>query len=172
MKLNTFKNLIIAVVLLFSTNINSQNILSAVDNTKQYKTIELINMDKNLSIFSNLLTLSGLDISLAFTNYDHSLFIPNNAAFTSMSINDFAKLTNPNNRAQLLSFVNSHFVASKFSSYDIKESDFIGLPNNKRINISTLANTVRVNGEKIIQADIESANGVIHVIDGVIKDVK
>jgi hypothetical protein len=42
-------------------------ILNGVDNTSEYKTIELINMDKDLSTFANLLTLSGLNISLALT---------------------------------------------------------------------------------------------------------
>jgi uncharacterized surface protein with fasciclin (FAS1) repeats len=53
-------------------------ILNGVDNTSEYKTIELINMDKDLSTFANLLTLSGLNISLA----NYTLLVPTNEAFS------------------------------------------------------------------------------------------
>jgi hypothetical protein len=53
-------------------------ILNGVDNTSEYKTIELINMDKDLSTLQMLLTL-GLNISLALTTEPHTLLVTNEA---------------------------------------------------------------------------------------------
>jgi hypothetical protein len=68
MKTNFFK--IITIVTTFiSVQAFAQvdgPILNGVDNTSEYKTIELINMDKDLSVFANLLTLSGLNLFGAY----------------------------------------------------------------------------------------------------------
>jgi hypothetical protein len=94
MKTN-FLKLSLSAVFIFSSSVFAQvdgPILNGVDNTSEYKTIELINMDKDLSVFANLLTLSGH--SLALTTEPHTLLVPTNEAFSKMSIKRFAELTN------------------------------------------------------------------------------
>jgi uncharacterized surface protein with fasciclin (FAS1) repeats len=108
-------------------------ILNGVDNTSEYKTIELINMDKDLSTFANLLTLSGLNISLATP--PHTLLVPTNEAFSKMSIKRFVELTNPKNKAELVLFMNDHFLSKKYTSYEFKNADIISNGNNTKINI-------------------------------------
>jgi uncharacterized surface protein with fasciclin (FAS1) repeats len=83
MKTNFFTIITIVTTFMFSSSVFAQvdgPILNGVDNTSEYKTIELINMDKDLSTFANLLTLSGLNISLALTE-PHTLLVPTNEAF-------------------------------------------------------------------------------------------
>jgi uncharacterized surface protein with fasciclin (FAS1) repeats len=84
MKTNFFTIITIVTTFMFSSSVFAQvdgPILNGVDNTSEYKTIELINMDKDLSTFANLLTLSGLNISLALTTEPHTLLVPTNEAF-------------------------------------------------------------------------------------------
>ena len=90
MKTNFFKIITIVATFIFSSSVFAQldgPFLNGVDKTSAYKTIELINMDKDLSTFANLLTLSGLDLSLALTTEPHTLLVPTNKAFSKMSIN-------------------------------------------------------------------------------------
>lgn len=162
----------LTVALLISVTItsqlNAQNALSGVENTKEYSTLDLINMDKDLSVFANLLTLSGLNTSLAFTNFDHTVFIPNNEAFADMTIEKFAELTNPNNRAKLVKFVNRHFTSSKIYSSELEDANILDLDDGEKIKIYKDGNTISIGGAEINTADIDSKNGVVHIVDSIV----
>jgi uncharacterized surface protein with fasciclin (FAS1) repeats len=116
MKTNFFKTITIVATLILSSSVFAQvdgPILNRVDNTSEYKTIELINMDKDLSTFANLRTLSELNLSLALTTEPHTLLFPANNAFSKMSIKRFVELTNPKNKTKLNKFINDHFLTKK-----------------------------------------------------------
>lgn len=166
------RNLIYTLALFFNIviayHLNAQNALSTIDNTEAYSSMDIIYMDKNLSVFANLLNLSGLSISLAFVDNDHTLFVPSNEAFADMSIEKFAELTNPNNRVMLTDFVTRHFVKSKLHSFDIKEADVLDLDNDKTIEIYNGPDTITVGGANIINADIDTKNGVMHILNNYI----
>ncbi|MFT7163583.1 MAG: putative surface protein with fasciclin (FAS1) repeats [Flavobacterium sp.] len=172
MKTNFFKIITIVTTFLLSSSVFAQvdgPILSGVDNTSEYKTIELINMDKDLSTFANLLTLSGLSVSLALTTEPHTLLVPTNEAFSKMSIKRFVELTNPKNKTELVLFMNDHFLSKKYTSYEFKHADIISNGNNTRINIYKDDYYLSFGGAKVIQADIKSKNGMIFIVDGFIE---
>jgi uncharacterized surface protein with fasciclin (FAS1) repeats len=172
MKTNFFKIITIVTTFMFSSSVFAQvdgPILSGVDNTSEYKTIELINMDKDLSTFANLLTLSGLSVSLALTTEPHTLLVPTNEAFSKMSIKRFVELTNPKNKTELVLFMNDHFLSKKYTSYEFKHADIISNGNNTKINIYKDDYYLSFGGAKVIQADIKSKNGMIFIIDGFIE---
>ncbi|MGO4818100.1 fasciclin domain-containing protein [Flavobacterium sp. W22_SRS_FP1] len=172
MKTNFFKIITIVTTFMFSSSAFAQmdgTILNGVENTSEYKTIELINMDKDLSTFANLLTLSGLKLSLALTTEPHTLLVPTNETFSKMSIKRFAELTNPKNKTELIKFMNDHFLSNKYSSYEFKQADVIITGNNTEIEIYKDSYYLSFGGAKVIQADIKSKNGVIFIIDGFIE---
>jgi uncharacterized surface protein with fasciclin (FAS1) repeats len=172
MKTNFFTIITIVTTFMLSSSVFAQvdgPILSGVENTSEYKTIELINMDKDLSTFANLLTLSGLNISLALTTEPHTLLVPTNEAFSKMSIKRFVELTNPKNKSELVKFMNDHFLSKKYTSYEFKNADIISNGNNTKINIYKDDYYLSFGGAKVIQADIKSKNGMIFIIDGFIE---
>jgi uncharacterized surface protein with fasciclin (FAS1) repeats len=172
MKTNFFTIITIVTTFMLSSSVFAQvdgPILSGVENTSEYKTIELINMDKDLSTFANLLTLSGLNISLALTTEPHTLLVPTNEAFSKMSIKRFVELTNPKNKSELVKFMNDHFLSKKYTSYEFKNADVISNGNNTKINIYKDDYYLSFGGAKVIQADIKSKNGMIFIIDGFIE---
>jgi uncharacterized surface protein with fasciclin (FAS1) repeats len=172
MKTNFFKIITIVTTFMFSSSVFAQMdgpILSGVDNTSEYKTIELINMDKDLSTFANLLTLSGLSLSLALTTEPHTLLVPTNEAFSKMSIKRFVELTNPKNKAELIKFMNDHFLSNKYNSYQFKLADMISTGNNTKIKIYKDDYYLSFGGAKVIKSDIKSKNGMIFIIDGFIE---
>ena len=172
MKTNFFTIITIVTTFMLSSSVFAQvdgPILSGVENTSEYKTIELINMDKDLSTFANLLTLSGLSVSLALTTEPHTLLVPTNEAFSKMSIKRFVELTNPKNKTELVLFMNDHFLSKKYTSYEFKHADIISNGNNTKINIYKDDYYLSFGGAKVIQADIKSKNGMIFIVDGFIE---
>jgi uncharacterized surface protein with fasciclin (FAS1) repeats len=172
MKTNFFKIITIVAVFIFSSSVFAQvdgPILNGVDNTSEYKTIELINMDKDLSVFANLLTLSGLNLSLALTTEPHTLLVPTNEAFSKMSIKRFAELTNPKNKIALIKFMNDHFLSNKYNSYQFKLADMISTGNNTKIKIYKDDYYLSFGGARVIQADIKSKNGILFIIDSFVE---
>ncbi|WP_179021117.1 fasciclin domain-containing protein [Winogradskyella forsetii] len=172
MKTNNIKNLFfVGALMLISTLGFSQDTmapLAGVDDTKEYKTIDLIYMDKDLSIFANLLTLSGLDASLKMTDKEHTLFVPTNEAFKYMTVNKFAELTNPKNRAMLVKFVNNHFISSKIESYRLTGTKILDLGGENKIEIAESGNTTFIGGAKVIASNIEKANGLVYVVNDLV----
>jgi uncharacterized surface protein with fasciclin (FAS1) repeats len=72
---------------------------------------------------------------LALTTEPHTLLVPTNEAFSKMSIKRFVELTNPKNKAELVLFMNDHFLSKKYTSYEFKNADIISNGNNTKINI-------------------------------------
>jgi len=67
----------------------------------------------------------------------------------------------------LTSILTYHVVAGKVMSTDLSDGMTAGTVNGADITISTM-DGVKVNGATVTAADIETSNGVIHVIDAVI----
>lgn len=171
MKTSIFKHLFLSLTFLLSSFVVfSQNdkILSGIDNTEQYNTIDVIFMDKDLSIFANLLTLSGMDTQLAFTDESLTLLAPTNEAFKDMTVEKFAELTNPNNRAKLTAFVNRHFLNGEVMSSQLKNNDIIDLEGGDQIEITKTGRSVSIGGANVSNADVKTANGIIHILNGAV----
>lgn len=67
----------------------------------------------------------------------------------------------------LTAILTYHVVAGKVMSTDLSDNMMAATVNGAEITITTMAG-VKVNGANVIAADIETSNGVIHVIDAVI----
>lgn len=171
MKIRLFKILTITALFLTTaafSQADQQEPLSGIDNTEQYKSLDLVNMDKDLSIFANLLTLSGLNASMAMADQNHTLFVPSNEAFADMTIENFAELTNPKNRTDLVAFVKRHYISTKINSSELNGRKVITQGDDIVIPVSKVGYKSAVGGATIAVADIETSNGVIHVLDDII----
>jgi hypothetical protein len=71
-----------------------------------------------------------------------------------MSIKRFVELTNPKNKAELVLFMNDHFLSKKYTSYEFKNADIISNGNNTKINI--YKDDYYCLWSKVIQSDIKS----------------
>ncbi|NNE32613.1 MAG: fasciclin domain-containing protein [Winogradskyella sp.] len=172
MKKIVFKKLTLTLALLFSftlafAQMGDSNVLEGVKDTKKYKTIEVIQMDKDLSVLTSLLYMSGLNESLESLEGEHTLFAPTNAAFADMSIEAFAELTNPENRAELVSFLNLHFLPNKVMSSDLNDTQKVDTPNGT-ISVYKNDSTIGFGGAVIENADLETKNGVIHITNSAV----
>ena len=98
-----------------------------------------------------------------------TVFAPTDEAFAALPDGTVESLLQPENRDQLVAILTYHVVPGKVMSTDIlgqklEATTAAGIP----VAIDATMGSVMVGGAKVITADIETSNGVIHVIDAVI----
>lgn len=98
----------------------------------------------------------------------YTVFAPTDEAFAALPEGTVETLLLPENKDQLVEILTYHVVPAKVMSADIagKRAKVLTVQGD-RLSVNA-RNGVKVNDAKVVQADIEASNGVIHVVDAVI----
>ncbi|WP_420586460.1 fasciclin domain-containing protein [Ruegeria sp.] len=96
-----------------------------------------------------------------------TVFAPTDEAFAALPEGTVESLLKPENKDQLVAILTYHVVPGKVMSGDLSDDMTAATVQGGDITID-LDNSVMVNDASVVQADIETSNGVIHVIDKVI----
>lgn len=97
-----------------------------------------------------------------------TVFAPTDGAFAKLPAGTLEDLLKPENKDKLAAILTYHVVSGKVMAKDVMTMKEAKTVNGESVMISMDANTVMVDNAKVVQADIECTNGVIHVIDTVI----
>jgi len=96
-----------------------------------------------------------------------TVFAPTDEAFAKLPAGTVETLLKPENKAKLTAILTYHVVAGK-----VKAADVVKLDSAKTLQGQTVAidakDGVKVNNAKVLKADVDCDNGVIHVIDTVL----
>lgn len=97
-----------------------------------------------------------------------TVFAPTDAAFAELPKDAVRDLLKPENKEVLVKILTYHVVSGQVLSTDLKSGE-VKSSEGGAINVKVDPTTgVTVNDAKVVQADIKTSNGVIHVIDKVI----
>ena len=97
-----------------------------------------------------------------------TVFAPTDAAFAALPEGTVENLLKPENKDQLVAVLTYHVVAGKVMSGDIAGKTMeVASVQGSAISVNAM-NGVMVDNAHVVTADIETSNGVIHVIDAVI----
>ena len=96
-----------------------------------------------------------------------TVFAPTDAAFAALPEGTVETLLKPENKDQLVAILTYHVVSGKVMSTDLTDDMTAATVNGSDIMID-LDDGVKINEASVVTADIETSNGVIHVIDAVI----
>jgi uncharacterized surface protein with fasciclin (FAS1) repeats len=96
-----------------------------------------------------------------------TVFAPTDEAFAKLPAGTVETLLKPQNKAMLTAILTYHVAPGRFEAQDVVTRTNLGTLNGQRIDIET-RDGVRVDKAKVIKANIECSNGVIHVVDRVI----
>ena len=120
--------------------------------------------------FSTLITaLEGADlVSLLKGDGPYTVFAPTDQAFAKLPEGTVADLLKPENNDKLISILTYHVVPGKVMSGDVSNILLAKTVNGKGLSFNVSAGGVKIDGANIVKADIETSNGVIHVIDQVV----
>jgi uncharacterized surface protein with fasciclin (FAS1) repeats len=112
---------------------------------------------------------AGLADSLA-SKGPLTVFAPTDAAFRRLPKGTVENLLKPENKAQLAAILAYHVVPSRIAAKDVPHKPtLVGTLNaSNKVRAVRSAGTVRVDGVRVVKADIAADNGVIHVINRVL----
>jgi len=97
-----------------------------------------------------------------------TVFAPTDAAFAKLPEGTVASLLKPENKDKLIAILTYHVVAGKVMASDVVKLSSAKTVNGKSATIKVGDAGVMLDGAKVVATDIETSNGVIHVIDSVI----
>jgi len=97
-----------------------------------------------------------------------TVFAPTDEAFAALPEGTVESLLLPENKEQLIAILTYHVVPGKVMSGDIAGKEMaVETVQGSTADINAM-DGVMIDGAKVVSADIEADNGVIHVIDAVI----
>ncbi|TRW49750.1 fasciclin domain-containing protein [Aliidiomarina halalkaliphila] len=99
-----------------------------------------------------------------------TVFAPTDEAFAALPEGTLESLLQPENREQLTAILTYHVVSGEVSSDDIADQSlYAETLQGQSLAIDATGYGVRINGgARVVTADIQADNGVIHVIDTVL----
>ena len=97
-----------------------------------------------------------------------TVFAPTNEAFAKLPAGTVESLLKPENKDKLTAVLTYHVVPGRVLSTDVVKVSSAKSVNGKPISVNVTDKGVKVDGASVVATDIETANGVIHVIDSVI----
>jgi len=97
-----------------------------------------------------------------------TVFAPSDDAVAKLPQGTIESLLDPENKEQLAAILTYHVVPGKVMAADVVQLKRATSVLGKDVAISAADGNVRVNGATVVATDIETSNGVIHVIDSVL----
>ncbi|QGY44581.1 fasciclin domain-containing protein [Maribellus comscasis] len=154
-------SVVLIMVLGFGVSMNS----FATKDSGSSTVVEIAVSNPDFSILVDAVKKAELVEALS-TEGPFTVFAPTNEAFkslfTKLGVNGIEDLT----AEQLTPILTYHVVSGKVMSGDLSNTSVTTL-NGKKIKID-LTEGVKINDSKVVAADVEGKNGVIHVIDRVL----
>jgi uncharacterized surface protein with fasciclin (FAS1) repeats len=97
-----------------------------------------------------------------------TVFAPTDEAFAKLPAGTVEDLLKPENKQKLTAILTYHVVAGKAMAKDVASMSSAKTVNGKELSLKAEGGKVTVNNATVTKADIETSNGVIHVIDTVL----
>jgi uncharacterized surface protein with fasciclin (FAS1) repeats len=127
---------------------------------------QVVSGNKNMTTLKKGVLASGLDKVLS-GNGPYTVFAPSDLAFRKLDTGKFETLLKPENKAKLEDILKYHIVPGKLSYNDLKDGEKLKTVNGHELSIQVKDGHVRVQGAEIENHDLQTSNGVIHVLDTV-----
>ena len=130
----------------------------------------LVEVAANAGSFGTLLTAAkaaGLADTLA-TKGPFTIFAPTDEAFAKVGKDTIAMLLKPENKEKLASILKNHVVAGKVMSAQAVKLSAAPTLLGTKLPLKFDGKTLSVGAGKVIKADVDASNGVIHVVDTVL----
>lgn len=97
-----------------------------------------------------------------------TVFAPVNAAFAKLPAGTVETLVKPESKTALSGILTFHVVSGKVHAKDLTDGQKVKTVNGQELTVSIKDGEVKINGAKVVMADVEASNGVIHAIDTVL----
>lgn len=154
-----------------ATDVDASNgVIHVIDTVIMPETKNIPEVAKEAKTFSTLLAAvdaAGLTSTLIGEG-PFTVFAPTDDAFAALPDGTVASLLRPENRDKLVEILTYHVVSGRVYADTAVKLDSAPTVAGKDINIAFRDGGLMINRSKVVAADIEASNGVIHVIDAVL----
>lgn len=96
-----------------------------------------------------------------------TVFAPTDEAFAALPDGTVENLLLPENKDMLIAILTYHVVPGKVMAADVTSGE-VPTVNGETVTVEVSDSGVTIEGAKVVKTDINTSNGVIHVIDSVI----
>ncbi|MFT6915721.1 MAG: putative surface protein with fasciclin (FAS1) repeats [Motiliproteus sp.] len=97
-----------------------------------------------------------------------TVFAPTNAAFAKLPEGTVETLLKPENKAKLTEILTYHVVSGKVTAADVMKLTSALTVQGGDIKVMMMGDKVMLDNANVLSTDIETSNGIIHVIDTVL----
>lgn len=140
--------------------------------TRQMSEPNIVEIAAGNSNFSTLVAaVQAADLGTALSSPGpFTVFAPVNQAFADLPDGTVQTLLRPENKAQLTSILTYHVVAGEYFAENAPAGTYqLNTLQGDTVEVIVDAHgAVTVDGARVVLADVDASNGVIHAIDGVI----
>jgi uncharacterized surface protein with fasciclin (FAS1) repeats len=138
-------------------------VASAAHMSPSKSLLENIAMDSSYTIFNAALDSTGLAETLSQSG-PFTIFAPTNESFRKLPPGVLESLTQTRKQdfANILSY---HIVASSIKTKDLRDGQKLRTLAGEELIVTLRKDKVLVNGIEVVNPNIESSNGIIHVIN-------
>ena len=120
----------------------------------------------NFSTLATALTAAGLVETLKGDG-PFTVFAPTDEAFAKLPQQTLSDLLKPGNKEKLTAILTYHVVPGKITASQVASISKAKTLHGQSLTVDT-NDGVKIDNAKVIAADVEASNGVIHVIDTVL----
>lgn len=98
----------------------------------------------------------------------YTVFAPTNDAFAALPPAELERLLKPANKDELASILTYHVVEGDVKAADLSDGQMVDTVNGGQLEVSIDGDKVMIGDATVVQADVETSNGTVHVIDTVL----
>ncbi len=98
----------------------------------------------------------------------YTVFAPTNEAFAALPPAELERLLKPANKDELANILTYHVVSGDVMAADLYDGQMVETVQGGKLKVSIDGDTVMIGDAQVTQADIETSNGTVHVIDSVL----
>jgi uncharacterized surface protein with fasciclin (FAS1) repeats len=142
-------------------------VLYCYNQNKNMNIVETAVQNGSFKTLVAAVTAAGLVETLSGTG-PFTVFAPIDDAFSSLPAGTVESLVKPENKAQLTSILTFHVVSGKVMSTDLEDGMVAKTVNGASLTIHLKDGKVFINDAEVVIADVDTDNGVIHVINKVL----
>ena len=128
--------------------------------------IEVAAANGNFTTLLAAVKAAGLEDTINSGTF--TVFAPTDAAFAALLAGTVESLLLPENRDQLVTLLTRHVVAGKVTAAMLPDSPSVETVQSEKLMPTVTKDGVKINSANVVQADVPTSNGVIHVIDSVL----
>jgi uncharacterized surface protein with fasciclin (FAS1) repeats len=154
------------------TDVTARTEMDANMETSSMMILDAAATRSNISTFMSL--LEAANVSSAFQGQgEFTIFAPTNEAFEALPAGQLEYLKKPENRNELIQVIQAHVLANRVTTAQLQTNQRIQISDNDYIEVgsvtgSTNPNDFTIGGASIVEPNIETSNGVIHIVDRVL----